>query len=481
VNGWTVDNDLPKTLAEFEGRGYVIAPAGYGKTHLIALSVKASAKRQLILTHTYAGVNAIRSKMQLLRVPSTRYQIDTIASWALRLCLYFPKTSKWKAEHPTGKEWTKLYSACTGLLDKPFAQHLAKCSYGGVYVDEYQDCSTVQHALVQSLATLLPCRLLGDPMQAIFDFADQPVDWGRDVHPHYQLLGELKTPWRWRLAGAPELGEWLDQARKLLCNGEKIPLTTSLPKGVQRRAVDLNDFTNQKRLKVFYEFLDTDEAVIAIHSGGQKSKNKTHKLAQALTGRFSSLEEVEGKELHSFVKKIERAKTPGERLLIVINFAKKCCNAVDRVLCAATKRGVAGKTTRTTKYPRILDAANRYLASDSNSDMASFLTLIKDNAETSTYRRDLLNRLMGVFRLHEENGDLNLTQAAKRYQREFRYSGRPIRHNKLIGTTLLVKGLEYHHAIVLEAESLSPKELYVALTRGAKTITIVTKAHAIPG
>ena len=154
---------------------------------------------------------------------------------------------------------------------------------------------------------------------------------------------------------------------------------------------------------------------------------------------------------------------------------------MDGVLCAATKRGVAGKATKTTKYPEILDAANRYLVSASCVDMACLLALIKDNAETSTYRRDLLNRLMGVFRLHEENGDLSLTQAAKRYQREFRYSGRPIRHNKLIGTTLLVKGLEYHHAIVLEAESLSPKELYVALTRGAKTITILTMAATIPG
>ena len=52
--------------------------------------------------------------------------------------------------------------------------------------------------------------------------------------------------------------------------------------------------------------------------------------------------------------------------------------------------------------------------------------------------------------------------------------------NKLIGTTLLVKGLEYHHAIILEAESMSPKELYVALTRGAKTITIVSLANTLP-
>ena len=51
--------NLPKILAEFPSKGYVIAPAGYGKTHLIALAVNESSHRQLILTHTFAGVNSI--------------------------------------------------------------------------------------------------------------------------------------------------------------------------------------------------------------------------------------------------------------------------------------------------------------------------------------------------------------------------------------------------------------------------------------
>jgi len=60
------------------------------------------------------------------------------------------------------------------------------------------------------------------------------------------------------------------------------------------------------------------------------------------------------------------------------------------------------------------------------------------------------------------------------YQREFRYKGRPVGHLRQIGTTLLVKGLEYDHAIVLDATTLTRKELYVALTRGARTLTIVS-------
>lgn len=480
MHGWTMNEGLAKALADFNGKGYVVAPAGYGKTYLIAMAVQAATRRQLVLTHTYAGVNAIRKKMQLLRISPAQYQIDTIASWALRICLYFPKTSKWNEGHPTGRDWLRLYAACAMILDRPFVQKMIRCSYGGLYVDEYQDCSRQQHELVEAMARLLPCRLLGDPMQAIFDFGEQPVDWETAVYPNYQLLGELKTPWRWKQAGADELGQWLGQVRALLAEDKKIPLSGQLPEGVRRHSVDMNDFQNPKRLKVFYEHLKHTESVIAIHSGDQKSKNKTHKLAQGLSGKFSSLEEVEGKDLHRFIKKIDGAKSPRDRLLCAIDFCKTCCNGVNDVLATATKKGQEGKVTKATRCPHILDAANRYLATGSYADVAALLSLVRDRSEVTIYRRDLLNRMMGVLRVWEEDPALTLTEAANLYQREFRYSGRPIRHNKIIGTTLLVKGLEYDHAIILEAESMSSRDLYVALTRGAKSITIVTVDNAIP-
>lgn len=37
----------------------------------------------------------------------------------------------------------------------------------------------------------------------------------------------------------------------------------------------------------------------------------------------------------------------------------------------------------------------------------------------------------------------------------------------------MVKALEYDHAVILDADSLDAKNLYVAMTRGAKTLTIV--------
>lgn len=470
---------LAQELAGCKGKGYVIAPAGYGKTHLIATAIKLSTRRQLVLTHTYAGVHALKKKMQLMGVPTSLYHIDTVASWSLRMSLSFPATSGWNEAYPSGKQWTELYLATAELMKRKFISRILSSSYGGFYVDEYQDCSNEQHLLVEAVAQLLPCRLLGDPMQAIFEF-DKPVDWDVQIYPYYDRLGQLEKPWRWDLVGAGALGQWLKEARELLESGKPISLTAPLPEGVTRINVDLDDYTNPKRFNFFYKAAEKDGAVIAIHAGDQLSKNKTHGIARSLAGRFSSIEEIEGKDLASFIKKIEKQVKPNEKLKLAIEFSKKCMTAVEGVLSAATKKGEIAKITKATKYPALASRANEYLADQSSKNLSAFFEALKSNPETSTYRRDLLNRFIGVLRTQGDSGGKTLAEALQLYQQGFRNTGRPLRHDKIIGTTLLVKGLEYEHAIVLQADAMSAKELYVALTRGARSVTIVSVGHSIP-
>ncbi|STQ90119.1 hypothetical protein EV682_1282 [Iodobacter fluviatilis] len=78
--------------------------------------------------------------------------------------------------------------------------------------------------------------------------------------------------------------------------------------------------------------LGHNDCVIALHGGDQKSKNKTHNLAQSLAGRFSSIEEVEGKALHEFIKKLIAAKTTQTGFLLSLIFAKKCFTGVAKAL-----------------------------------------------------------------------------------------------------------------------------------------------------
>ena len=477
-----MSEELALKLNDFTTKGYVIAPAGYGKTHLIAMAVKAATKRQLILTHTFAGVNSIKTKMTALGVPSSRYKIDTIASWSLRLCLAYPKTSGWKAEHPTGKQWNKLYECCSGLLGKQFVRRVVAATYAGVYVDEYQDCSDLQHTLVCAFAEFLPCRILGDPMQAIFDFGGddgKPVDWAASVYPTFTCLGQLETPWRWKTAGDPNLGAWLKKARETLEQGQKIDLSNGLPDCVKRVHTS-HEYLSSKQYSSLMDLLGHQDSVIALHGGDQQSKNKTHLLARTTGGRFSSIEEVEGKELHSFIKKLVAAKTTQLGFLLAVEFAKKCFTGVGDILTAGTKRGEVAKQSKGTKYPLVLHAANAYLNSPTSAHLKAFFLALKANPETSAYRRDLLYRFLNVLKIHIDGVGANLTEAANKYQRDMRHTGRPISHRKLIGTTLLVKGLEYEHAVILDADILDAKDLYVAMTRGSRTLTIIGTERLLP-
>ena len=53
-----------------------------------------------------------------------------------------------------------------------------------------------QHSLVIALANLLPVRILGDPLQGIFGFDDDPlVDWNTDIIPNFKELPQLSEPW----------------------------------------------------------------------------------------------------------------------------------------------------------------------------------------------------------------------------------------------------------------------------------------------
>src|SRR5712691_5062797 len=102
----------PEQLASAQ-RGYVSSPAGCGKTHLIAEAVSLhNTGRELILTHTHAGVDALRRKLRRKSASSAAYHIDSIAAWALGFARAFPKTAGYQAPpDPKNADWEQIYRA----------------------------------------------------------------------------------------------------------------------------------------------------------------------------------------------------------------------------------------------------------------------------------------------------------------------------------------------------------------------------------
>ena len=146
-------------------RGLVVAPAGCGKTHLITDTLKAHVAERpvLILTHTNAGVAALRHRLSRLNIERRSYGLATIDGWALRLVSTFPHRANYHPElTPRKPDYTAIRHAAFKLLKNNHITDILKASYSRILVDEYQDCSIRQHAIVYFAAMHLPTCVLGD-------------------------------------------------------------------------------------------------------------------------------------------------------------------------------------------------------------------------------------------------------------------------------------------------------------------------------
>ena len=472
---------LANKIAQIEGKSFVEAPAGFGKTYLIAEVAKMCEGRALILTHTHAGVSALKKKMKALAVTQESYEITTIASWSLQLCCAYPKNANWSIKYPQKSQWDQLCTATITLLEKGFIKRILTASYSLLIVDEYQDCNKLQHAIINSMASVIPCCILGDPLQGIFEFAGNPISWQDDIYPNFKNIGSLTTPWRWKIVGNGEMGKWLSECRDILKSDRQINLNDSLPRSVNVIYANSDEDLRKLQIRSCWNCAKiTNESVIAIHAGNPRFKAKTHKLAQMLSGVFSSIEEVEGNDLAKYIQAYMRADTASEKLLVTIKYASTWMTKVNVNLSSATKKGKHTKIKSNTKNIDVAESANLFLQNPSQFALKRFLKTIPEIKEVKLYRKDLFYRLMNVLSTHIEGNDLTLLEAFEKYQLQLRHAGRPFKHQKIIGTTLLVKGLEFHHAIILNATSLSKKELYVALTRGSTSLTIISNSSLIP-
>lgn len=215
--------------------GYVEAAAGCGKTEAIVRAVgDYCAETQLILTHTHAGVDALRQRFKKHQVPREKYHVDTIAGWTWGWVRLHPENANYEGSVEFA-EWSNVYAAMANLLEKDFVIKGILNSYAGVIVDEYQDCTVQMHALISKLSTLLPCRILGDELQGIFELGKESlVKWPEVRSTFRNNLGALHTPYRWEKAGNRDLGEWLINARPTFKAGAEPDLTGS---PIERAAV----------------------------------------------------------------------------------------------------------------------------------------------------------------------------------------------------------------------------------------------------
>jgi hypothetical protein len=454
-------------------RGAVTAPAGCGKTQLIidALVRHPGPKPILVLTHTNAGVAALRGRLERASVPSRVYRLATIDGWSMRLVRTFPARSACDLGvldlKSPARDYPAIREGATNILAGHHIADVLAASYASLIIDEYQDCSDVQHAMMTHVTATLRTAILGDPMQAIFGFAGNRLARWDDVCAHFPVVVELSTPWRWNNANAGPLGQWLLGVRRSLLEGQPIDLRTA-PAGVSWFAMDGGLDDHRKRVGAASVPLDGNSKALIICDS--KKPDRQRRFASLIPGGVT-VEAVDLRDLVSFASRLDLAQPSA--LQEVVEFAEAVMtnvgaqNLLQRI--QSLRRGTARKSPN-----EVEAAALSFCEAPSYAGAASLLVEINKEAEVRAHRPTILRAAVRALQLCK-NGDRSaLNDAAIQMREDGRLTGRPL-SRRTVGSTLLLKGLEADIAVVLDADQLDAKDLYVAMTRGSKGLIVCSK------
>ena len=442
--------------------GYVEAPAGCGKTEAIVKTVGAyCCNPQLILTHTHAGVDALRQRFRKHQVPASRFHVDTIAGWAWSWVRRYPGNADYRGSTELA-EWNDVYATMSGLLQKDFVRQGVLNSYAGVIVDEYQDCTIPMHQLIIQLKSLLPCRILGDELQGIFGFGDdQLVGWS-DVQSEFATnLGALETPHRWIKAGNSSLGQWLLGTRPGFRRDREPDFRCS---PIERRTVA---YKNLGAALIGLTH-DKEGRVCVI---GPKSRPLPAGIQTTLVNR--SYRVLEPNELSALRKLIQPLSdgSPHQKAIASGQFIDAAYGSVsvdDKAFIAKILKGEKQqprRSDRKTLYEFHAEGTTPHL-------LLALLEYTEQQSEVNCKLRESVSALKCILEEHIDTGaDLKALYADEVSKRKYQSRSNIFR---CIGSTLLVKGLEFDHAVIIRGQNWGGcRDLYVALTRGSKSVTLL--------
>jgi hypothetical protein len=458
-------------------RGTVTAPAGCGKTHLIAEAItKGTADKPiLVLTHTNAGVAALRGRLEKASVPAKAYRLSTIDGWAMRIVSTFPKRSGCdpnllKLENPR-TDYPNIRVAAARMLKAGHGLDVLAATYSRLFVDEYQDCNVPQHAIVYYMAPAFPTCVLGDPMQAIFDFQEKLADWDEHVCKHFPLAGELSTPWRWKNVEEEEFGRWLLEVRKQLLAGKSIDLASAHANvsWIQTGGKD----EHERRLEACRTRAPNANGTVLI-IGDSKNPQGQRQFASQTPGA-TAVESVDLRDLVSFARSLDLKSK--KALQQVVGFAEDVMTNVGGP--GLLKRVETLQANRNRKPASNLEnIAIRFADNPTFSGVRELLGAIGEQGGVRSHRPGILRGCIRALQMAEGTEGPTFHDAAVSVREQSRALGRPL-PRRAVGSTLLLKGLEADVSVILHADDFNRRNLYVAMTRGSRRLVICSDKNLL--
>lgn len=451
----------------------VLLPAGAGKTELIAAAVAEVALRggtSLVLTHTHAGVDALRRRMKKFGVANDQVVVRTIDSWAYDLIAHFPVLAGLAV--PASPDWNKsveYHRAAARASSNLAVRRMLEVSYTNLFVDEYQDCLVAQHELVLVMAGVLPTAIFGDPLQSLFNFkTNLPVDWASEVLPYFPAVDVDHKPRRWE----PEnqaLGAWLVEIRNNLRTGLAVSLVSAPIKWVRRR-------DPRTHVSICYSALNLEGTVAVLGHRRWDCVN----AAGALGGKYSVMEAIDEKVptvLANIIDNDDGAMTAPA----IVKFAVDCSSGIPKHITSAKRKQLGeGKSfaTKNDELKPTYESIVQVRSDPTPATVRTALELLRKLPGVTIHCREAWHEIIRAVAIAETDR-LSVSDALQLARSQARVVGRrPATH--VVSRPLLVKGLEYDHVVILSPEQYSAQELYVALTRGSKSVTVISDSVVLP-
>ena len=325
---------------------------------------------------------------------------------------------------------------------------------------------------VANAAEALPTCVLGDPMQAIFGFgSDHLANWD-EVCRFYPLAGELSTPWRWINANAEPLGHWLLEQRRKLVEGKPVDLQSS-PAAVEWIELDGSDDHKRRLEAALFRPPSSDGRVLII--GDSANPASQRKMASQIPGA-TTVEAVDLRDLLTFARRFE-VEGP-DALGDLVKFAQSVMRNVGGTdfvrRVKSLRRGTARKPAS-----EVEAAAIAFAGAPSHGGAGDLLLKIAQQPGVSAHRPAILRACVRALRLCEGTGEVSFPETAIKVREQYRLLGRRL-PQRAVGSTLLLKGLEAEGAVILNADALNARNLYVAMTRGSQGLRVCSRSAVLP-
>lgn len=455
-----------------KAKSFIVAPAGYGKTYAIAECLKHTNGKQLILTHTHAGVASLKEKIRNQGIKNNQYLVETITSFAQKYVDAFycdndiPEQDDASAYYPFIIDKAKKLFKITPIRD------VIEATYSGLFVDEFQDCTIRQYDLINVLAEILPTHVLGDYLQGIFDFNGETlIDFDRDLSD-FEQFPDLVEPWRWKDSN-PDLGENLQVIRGLLEESESIDLDLYEPH-IEILLIEEDDkYTPRSEYNKKIWDLTREDNVLILHPDSTNLYVRKD-FVRRFNNAFILVEAIDSKDFYNLSRELDNVDL-SNAYRIIYDLIPGLFNGVTSRDKWFNENGAKSKRSAGDKdlADSLGEDIGELARSISLSKISEIFKKINELPDMKCYRKELFWDLCKALEQAEYKGT-SVYEAMTEIRNIKRRMGRKI-SGRCIGTTLLTKGLEFDTVAVLDAHNFKcHKNFYVAITRACKKLIIFT-------